>query len=257
MSVGQSRADISRAEQSTEIIVYTLVVRRVGHGHVSSCVHLKGTLLISSTFKSTPVAMMVLLLFVKSSPVTNYRLPFPRTLSGRLDSLSIDNMRATVKGRRYQVSRIHPAGITPNVILYTICRRLFQFGQRFASAHPSLRLRLRSPVSIGSQGSTYASVSARRSGVLGVDVDAEAHRVLPGGVLSGFDVGLGADGEPSEDGSAVFVDDSTAPAGSGQGWTGTVAAEELQGGGLHRHVCTTQGHCSRVSLYFSCLRNPA
>lgn len=69
-----------------------------------------------------------------------------------------------------------------------------------------------------------------------MEVDAEAHRVLAGGVLSGYDVSLE---EPGHKGGALFVDDSSAPAVVGQGWGGTVTTEELPGGGLHRHVCTT------------------
>lgn len=94
----------------------------------------------------------------------------------------------------------------------------------------------RPPVSIGRLESTYASIFVRRSGDLALEVVAEAHRVLTGGALSGYDVGLTDNGEPSEDG-AVFVDDSTSPpADAGQGWGGTVTTEELPGGGLHRHV---------------------
>eukprot|EP00752_Nemacystus_decipiens_P003141 g2908.t1 len=95
--------------------------------------------------------------------------------------------------------------------------------------------------SIGRQEPAYASVSARGSGNLGVEVVAEAHRVLAGGVLSGYDASLG---EPGEKNGAVFVDDSTEPAHVGQGWRGTVSAEEMPGGGLHRHV--------RVKIDASC-----
>lgn len=93
---------------------------------------------------------------------------------------------------------------------------------------------------VGSLDPSYASVSARRSVHSGVEVVAEAHRVLAGGVLSGYDAGLADDGDPpSEGGGVVFVDDSTAPdILAGGSWGGTVTTEELPGGGLHRHVRT-------------------
>lgn len=104
-----------------------------------------------------------------------------------------------------------------------------------------VRLRLpsastRPPAIIDRQDSaSYASISARRAGSLGVEVVSEAHRVLAGGVLSGYDAGLADKGQPGEDG-VVFFDDSTAPADAGHGWGGTVTTAELPGGGLHRHV---------------------
>eukprot|EP00903_Cladosiphon_okamuranus_P007558 g7332.t1 len=95
------------------------------------------------------------------------------------------------------------------------------------------------------ESASYSSIMARRAGGVGVEVVAEAHRVLAGGILSGYDVGLADNGKPSEEGATtVFVDDSTAPAEAGHGWGGTVTTKELPGGGLHRHV--------RVKIDASC-----
>ncbi|CAM9158012.1 unnamed protein product [Ectocarpus sp. 4 AP-2014] len=102
---------------------------------------------------------------------------------------------------------------------------------------------------------SYASVSARSLGGAEVEVVSEAHRVLPDGVLSGYDLSVAppnnallgndksSDGEPDGgrpkkvDEAAVFVDHSTAPADVvGQRWRGDIAVVGLPGGGLHRHV---------------------
>lgn len=90
-----------------------------------------------------------------------------------------------------------------------------------------------------------------------IEVIAEAHRVLPGGVLSGYDLSSTPPNsrlEPeerrdqrtrsSETGvsTARFVDSSAAVAAADtdadavQSWRGTVSTEELPGGGLHKHV---------------------
>lgn len=90
-----------------------------------------------------------------------------------------------------------------------------------------------------------------------IEVIAEAHRVLPGGVLFGYDLSwtrpnarleleerLDGRADDPEAGvsDAHFVDGSAATAASDadvnavQRWRGTVSTEELPGGGLHRHV---------------------
>ncbi|CAM9592641.1 unnamed protein product, partial [Ectocarpus sp. 12 AP-2014] len=114
---------------------------------------------------------------------------------------------------------------------------------------------------------SYASVSARSLGGAEVEVVSEAHRVLPGGVLSGYDLsvappnnallenGKSLDGEPDRgrpknvDEVAVFVDHSTAPVDVvGQRWRGDVAVVGLPGGGLHRHVRYSFGRASTIVL---------
>lgn len=90
-----------------------------------------------------------------------------------------------------------------------------------------------------------------------IEVIAEAHRVLPGGVLFDYDLSwtrpnLRLEPEERLDGrtdspetgisDARFVDGAADVAAADtdadavQSWRGTVSTEELPGGGLHRHV---------------------
>ncbi|CAM9732825.1 unnamed protein product [Scytosiphon promiscuus] len=113
-------------------------------------------------------------------------------------------------------------------------------------------LRTLVPISDAEQGGpTYASISAQHRGDDDVEVIAEAHRVLPGGVLSGYDLntpqpiaglesgvssgGIAGSGKPIAD-DVLFVDESAAPPDLQGSWRGDVKIEELPGGGLHRHV---------------------
>lgn len=106
---------------------------------------------------------------------------------------------------------------------------------------------------------TFASISLRLVGEGGdIDVTAQAHRVWSTGAISGYDSSSARrperrESEASVDGSterlragvddAQFVDDSTASSGDDGGWMGSIAMEELPGGGLHRQVrflCTVE-----------------
>lgn len=90
-----------------------------------------------------------------------------------------------------------------------------------------------------------------------IEVIAEAHRVLPGGALSDYDLSwtrpnsrleseerLEGRADDPETGvsDARFVDGSADAAAADtdadavQSWRGTVSTQELPGGGLHRHV---------------------
>lgn len=97
----------------------------------------------------------------------------------------------------------------------------------------------------------FGSISANMGGGSTVVVVAEAHRVVSGGALSGYDLNavwpterLAAEKSSGEStGTAekmvedvVFEDISTSSASSEFYWRGTVSAYELPGGGLHRHV---------------------
>ncbi|CAM9164938.1 unnamed protein product [Pylaiella littoralis] len=100
----------------------------------------------------------------------------------------------------------------------------------------------------------YASISALNLGTGFVGVVAGAQRIIPRGVLKGYDLSLAPHdrrlepGRPKDETTGneepradrtLFVDDSAAQADVGQRWRGTVKTEELPGGGLHRHVRVT------------------
>lgn len=133
------------------------------------------------------------------------------------------------------IFRLHiPSCGLPQVSKPTVPLTLTRLSDRDAKSEPS-----------------YASISALNLGTGSVGVLAGAHRVIPGGVLSGYDLTLAPpdtgmqpmrpkdentnNEEPRVD-RALFVDDATAPADVGQSWRGAVKTEELPGGGLHRHV---------------------
>lgn len=103
----------------------------------------------------------------------------------------------------------------------------------------------------------YASARAHVGERGNIKVATEAHRVLPGGSLSGYDLSStrprnnvertdsevdpradeGAEAAGMRVDDAVFVDAALSPRVDGPGgWRGTVSVEELPGGGLHRHV---------------------
>eukprot|EP00904_Undaria_pinnatifida_P013297 jgi/Undpi1/9098/HiC_scaffold_26.g11556.m1 len=102
---------------------------------------------------------------------------------------------------------------------------------------------------------SFASVFSRMTYRDRAEVIARAHGVIPGGVLSDYDLSWtrptsslepeerldGRSGAPETGMShARFVDGSASVAAAGddggQSWRGTVLTEELPGGGLHRHM---------------------
>lgn len=109
----------------------------------------------------------------------------------------------------------------------------------------------------------YASISALNLGTGFVGVVAGAQRIIPRGVLKGYDLSLAphdkrlepdrpkdettGNEEPRAD-RTLFVDDSAAPADVGQRWRGTVKTEELPGGGLHRHVGCNSANMAAAGL---------
>lgn len=114
----------------------------------------------------------------------------------------------------------------------------------------------------------YASARAHVDESGNINVVTEAHRVLSGGSLSGYDLSStrphnGVDRTDSEveqrtnEGievagarvdDVVFVDAALSPGVDGRGWRGTVSMEELPGGGLHRHVRTVTAVLRNVLL---------
>lgn len=114
----------------------------------------------------------------------------------------------------------------------------------------------------------YASARAHVDESGNINVVTEAHRVLSGGSLSGYDLsstrprngiertdseveqrtdeGTEVAGKRVDD--AVFVDDALSPRVDGRGWRGTVLMEELPGGGLHRHVRTVAAMFRSITL---------
>lgn len=127
---------------------------------------------------------------------------------------------------------------------------------------------------------SFASVFSRMTYRDRAEVIARAHGVIPGGVISDYDLSWtrptsslepeerldGRSGAPETGMShARFVDGSASVAAAGddggQSWRGTVLTEELPGGGLHRHVSismvlTAPKNGNRFGLSASSVRLP-
>lgn len=106
-----------------------------------------------------------------------------------------------------------------------------------------------SPFSTGERQPAYAYAWAQTVEDGAVEIFAEAHRLVPDGVISGYDLhstkpnqgqsdepdgGIADSGVDADD--VEFVEFSAFSRQEAEGWLGSVSTEELQGGGLHRHV---------------------